>query len=165
MESFQELGLPAFLGDSLKRMNFVKPTPVQAQAIPSALLGKDIIASAQTGTGKTGAFGIPLLNFLFNNPGQTALILTPTRELAVQVLEVLRKLTGTHFMGGSVLLIGGANMGTQLSALARKPRLFIGTPGRVIDHLQRGSLSLSNAGFLVLDEADRMLDMGFAPQL
>ena len=165
MESFQELGLPAFLGDSLKRMNFVKPTPVQAQAIPSALLGKDIIASAQTGTGKTGAFGIPLLNFLFNNPGQTALILTPTRELAVQVLEVLRKLTGTHFMGGSVLLIGGANMGTQLSALARKPRLFIGTPGRVIDHLQRGSLSLANAGFLVLDEADRMLDMGFAPQL
>ncbi len=165
MESFQELGLPAFLGDSLKRMNFVKPTPVQAQAIPAALLGKDVIASAQTGTGKTGAFGIPLLNFLFNNPTQTALILTPTRELAVQVLEVLRKLTGTHFMGGSVLLIGGANMGTQLSALARKPRLFIGTPGRVIDHLQRGSLNLSNAGFLVLDEADRMLDMGFAPQL
>src|SRR5579872_3491558 len=165
MESFQELGLPAFLGESLKRMNFIKPTPVQAQAIPAALLGKDVIASAQTGTGKTAAFGIPLLNFLENHKDQTALILTPTRELAMQVLDVLRKLTGTHFMGGSVLLIGGANMGTQLSALSRKPRLFIGTPGRVIDLLQRGSLSLANTGFLVLDEADRMLDMGFAPQL
>ncbi len=165
MESFQELGLPVFLGESLKRMNFSKPTPVQAQAIPAALLGKDVIASAQTGTGKTAAFGIPLLNFLENHKDQTALILTPTRELAMQVLEVLRKLTGTHFMGGSVLLIGGANMGTQLSALSRKPRLFIGTPGRVIDHLQRGSLNLASTGFLVLDEADRMLDMGFAPQL
>ncbi len=165
MESFQELGLPEFLGKSLKQMNFSKPTPVQAQAIPAALEGKDVIASAQTGTGKTAGFGIPLLTFLSKNPDQTALILTPTRELAAQVLEVLRKLTGTHFLGGSVLLIGGANMGGQISALIRKPRLVIGTPGRVIDHLGRGSLNLSKAGFLVLDEADRMLDMGFAPQL
>src|ERR1700722_9777553 len=165
MESFQELGLPEFLGKSLKQMNFSKPTPVQAQAIPAALEGKDVIASAQTGTGKTAGFGIPLLTFLSKHPDQTALILTPTRELAAQVLEVLRKLTGTHFLGGSVLLIGGANMGGQISALIRKPRLVIGTPGRVIDHLGRGSLVLSSAGFLVLDEADRMLDMGFAPQL
>jgi ATP-dependent RNA helicase DeaD len=165
MESFQELGLPEFLGKSLKQMNFSKPTPVQAQAIPAALEGKDVIASAQTGTGKTAGFGIPLLTFLSKNPDQTALILTPTRELAAQVLEVLRKLTGTHHLGGSVLLIGGANMGGQISALLRKPRLIIGTPGRVIDHLGRGSLNLSKAGFLVLDEADRMLDMGFAPQL
>ena len=139
MESFQELGLPEFLGKSLKQMNFSKPTPVQAQAIPAALEGKDVIASAQTGTGKTAGFGIPLLTFLSKNPDQTALILTPTRELAAQVLEVLRKLTGTHHLGGSVLLIGGANMGGQISALARKPRLIIGTPGRVIDHLHRGS--------------------------
>jgi len=165
MESFQELGLPEFLQNSLKQMNFMKPTEVQAQAIPAGLAGKDVIASAQTGTGKTAAFGIPLLTYLEKNKDKTALILTPTRELAVQVLEVLRKLTGTHHVGGSVLLIGGANMSTQFSQLTRKPRLIIGTPGRVIDHLNRGSLSLSANGFLVLDEADRMLDMGFAPQL
>jgi ATP-dependent RNA helicase DeaD len=165
MESFQELGLPEFLADSIKRMNFDKPTPVQAQAIPPGLEGKDVIASAQTGTGKTAAFGIPLLTYLDKNKDKTALILTPTRELAVQVQEVLRKLSGTHHMGPSVLLIGGANMGTQFTQLTRKPRLIIGTPGRVIDHLNRGSLNLSHTGFLVLDEADRMLDMGFAPQL
>src|SRR5581483_12356443 len=123
MESFQELGLPEFLQNSLKQMNFMKPTEVQAQAIPAGLAGKDVIASAQTGTGKTAAFGIPLLTYLEKNKDKTALILTPTRELAVQVLEVLRKLTGTHHVGGSVLLIGGANMSTQFSQLTRKPRL------------------------------------------
>ncbi len=146
-------------------MNFDVPTPVQAQAIPPGLEGKDVIASAQTGTGKTAAFGIPLLTYLDKNKDKTALILTPTRELAVQVQEVLRKLSGTHHMGPSVLLIGGANMSTQFTQLTRKPRLIIGTPGRVIDHLNRGSLNLGHTGFLVLDEADRMLDMGFAPQL
>ncbi|HJT23987.1 MAG TPA: DEAD/DEAH box helicase, partial [bacterium] len=165
MESFQELELPEFLRQSLQQMNFVKPMPVQAQAIPVALEGKDVIASAQTGTGKTAAFGLPLLTYLEKNKDKTALVLTPTRELAVQVLDVLRKLTGTHNLGGSVLLIGGANMSAQFSALTRKPRLIIGTPGRVIDHLNRGSLVLGATGFLVLDEADRMLDMGFAPQL
>ncbi len=165
MESFEALGLPEFLAKNLKQMNFTQPTPVQAQAIPAALLGKDVIASAQTGTGKTAGFGIPLITFLEKNKDQTALILTPTRELAVQVLEVLRKLSGVHPLGGSVLLIGGANMAAQFSALTRKPRLVIGTPGRVIDHLNRGSLRLDHTGFLVLDEADRMLDMGFAPQL
>ncbi len=165
MESFQELGLPEFLGQTLRQMNFVKPTPVQAQAIPPALEGKDVIASAQTGTGKTAAFGIPLLTYLDKHRDKNVLVLTPTRELAVQVLDVLRHLSGTNNLGGSVLLIGGAPMGPQLSALIRKPRLIIGTPGRVIDHLNRGSLVLDQAGFLVLDEADRMLDMGFAPQL
>jgi superfamily II DNA/RNA helicase len=165
MESFSELSLPAFLGQTLKQMNFTQPTPVQAQAIPPALEGKDVIASAQTGTGKTAAFGIPLMVFLENHKDKTALILTPTRELAQQVLGVLRQLNGQHPLGGSVLLIGGAPMGPQLTALSRKPRLFIGTPGRVIDHLTRKSLKLDRTGFLVLDEADRMLDMGFAPQL
>src|SRR5258708_30310528 len=165
MESFEELSLPEFLGKALKKMNFVKPTPVQAQAIPVGLSGKDVIASAQTGTGKTAAFAIPLLAYLENNKDKTALVMTPTRELAMQVLEVLRKFTTDHYLGGSVLLIGGANMAAQFSALTRKPRLIIGTPGRVIDHLNRGSLALSHTGFLVLDEADRMLDMGFAPQL
>lgn len=165
MDSFNELSLPEFLGHSLKQMNFIKPTEVQAQAIPVALEGKDVIASAQTGTGKTAAFGIPLLKYLEDHKDKTALVLTPTRELAVQVLEVLRKLTGTHNLGGSVLLIGGANMSTQFQQLTRKPRLVIGTPGRIIDHLNRKSLSFATTGFLVLDEADRMLDMGFAPQL
>ena len=165
MESFQELELPEFLRQSLKQMNFVKPTPVQAQAIPVALEGKDVIASAQTGTGKTGAFGLPLLTYLDKNKDKTALVLTPTRELAVQVFDVLKNLTGTHNVGGGVLLIGGANMSTQFSVLAKQPRLIIGTPGRVIDHLNRHSLNLAATGFLVLDEADRMLDMGFAPQL
>ncbi|HET9869634.1 MAG TPA: DEAD/DEAH box helicase, partial [bacterium] len=165
MESFQELGLPEFLGKSLQQMNFTQPTPVQAQAIPAALQGRDVVASAQTGTGKTAAFGIPLLTFLSKHPDQGALVMAPTRELAAQVLEVLRKLSGSHPLGGSVLLIGGANMGGQINALLGKPRLIIGTPGRIIDHLNRGSLNLSKAGFLVLDEADRMLDMGFEPQL
>ena len=165
MESFQELSLPEFLGRSLKQMNFEKPTPVQAQAIPPALEGKDVIASAQTGTGKTAAFGIPLLTFLSKNPDRMALILTPTRELAVQVAGVLQKLAGGQPLGTIALLIGGANMSAQFGALTRKPRLVIGTPGRIIDHLNRGSLVLSTTGFLVLDEADRMLDMGFAPQL
>jgi ATP-dependent RNA helicase DeaD len=165
MENFDELNLPDFLRKSIHRMNFVKPMPVQAQAIPLALEGRDVIASAQTGMGKTVAFGVPLLTFLSKNPGQTALVLTPTRELAMQVLEVLRKLSGDSPLGGSVLIIGGASMGNQLQSLSRKPRLVIGTPGRIIDHLARLSLSLERAGFLVLDEADRMLDMGFAPQL
>ncbi|HUO57054.1 MAG TPA: DEAD/DEAH box helicase [bacterium] len=165
MESFQELQLPEFLRQSLKQMNFVKPTPVQAQAIPPGLGGRDVIASAQTGTGKTAAFGIPLLTYLSANPGKTALVLTPTRELAEQVLAVLRNLSGPSSSWGSVLLIGGAGMGGQLNSLSRKPRLIIGTPGRIIDHLNRGSLNLGQTGFLVLDEADRMLDMGFAPQL
>src|ERR1035441_6675022 len=130
MESFEELSLPAFLGHNLKYMNFTKPTPVQAQAIRPALEGKDVIASAQTGTGKTAAFGMPLLVFLDKHKDQTAMILTPTRELAGQVLDVLRKLTGQNYMGRSVLLIGGAPMGPQLTALSKKPRLFIGTPGR-----------------------------------
>jgi ATP-dependent RNA helicase DeaD len=146
-------------------MNFSVPTPVQAQAIPPALKGKDVIASAQTGTGKTAAFGIPLLTYLDAHQDRTALVLTPTRELAMQVLGVLNELSGKHSTGGSVLLIGGANMGGQHSGLSRKPRLIIGTPGRIIDHLNQGTLDLSRTGFLVLDEADRMLDMGFAPQL
>ena len=165
MESFQELELPDFLRRSLKQMNFAKPTPVQAQAIPPALTGKDVIASAQTGTGKTAAFGIPLLAYLSTRTDKAALIMTPTRELAIQVKEVLDKLSGHSSNWGSVLLIGGANMDTQFKILSRKPRLIIGTPGRIIDHLNRGSLNLGQVGFLVLDEADRMLDMGFAPQL
>jgi len=165
MESFQELALPAFLHDSLRKMKFEKPTPIQAQAIPQALEGCDIIASAETGSGKTAAFGIPLLNYLDKNRNRSALILTPTRELADQVKGVLTQLSGGRYDLASVLLIGGMSMGAQVDSLKRGCRLFIGTPGRINDHLQQKTLNLSNAGFLVLDEADRMLDMGFAPQL
>ena len=165
MESFQELALPAFLHESLVKMKFEKPTPIQAQSIPPGLEGKDVVASAETGSGKTAAFGIPLLSYLAAHPGQTALILTPTRELADQVREVLRQLAGNRGDLNSALLIGGMGMGAQVEALKRGTRLIIGTPGRIIDHMERRTLDLSRTGFLVLDEADRMLDMGFAPQL
>jgi len=165
MNSFQELNLPAFLHESLKKMKFEKPTPVQAQAIPVALQGKDVIASAETGSGKTAAFGIPLLAFLEKHRDRTALVLVPTRELADQVRGVLKELACGRHEYDSALLIGGVGMGAQVDSLRRGARLVIGTPGRINDHLQRKTLHLSRAGFLVLDEADRMLDMGFAPQL
>ncbi len=165
MESFHELALPAFLHESLQKMNFEKPTPVQAAAIPPGLEGRDIVASAETGSGKTAAFGIPLLTFLDKNRSQTALVLTPTRELAEQVQGVLDQLSGGRHDLRSVLLIGGVGMGNQLDGLRRGARLIIGTPGRINDHLEHRTLNLSRTGFLVLDEADRMLDMGFAPQL
>jgi superfamily II DNA/RNA helicase len=165
MESFQDLALPAFLHEALKKMNFEKPTPVQAQAIPPALEGKDLIASAETGSGKTAAFGIPLLTFLTNNSSKTALVLTPTRELAEQVSEVIQQLSGGRHDLRFALLIGGVGMDKQVDAIRRGARLFIGTPGRINDHIGQQTLNLSRTGFLVLDEADRMLDMGFAPQL
>jgi len=165
MNSFQELNLPAFLHEALKKMKFEKPTPVQAQAIPVALQGKDVSASAETGSGKTAAFGIPLLAFLEKHRDRTALVLVPTRELADQVRGVLKELACGRHEYDSALLIGGVGMGAQVDSLRRGARLVIGTPGRINDHLQRKTLHLSRAGFLVLDEADRMLDMGFAPQL
>jgi superfamily II DNA/RNA helicase len=165
MESFKDLELPAFLHESLRKMKFDKPTPIQADAIPKALEGKDIIASAETGSGKTAAFGIPLLAYLDKNRNSSALILAPTRELADQVRGVLTQLSGGRYDLSSALLIGGMGMGAQVDSLKRGCRLIIGTPGRINDHLQQKTLNLSKTGFLVLDEADRMLDMGFAPQL
>jgi ATP-dependent RNA helicase DeaD len=165
MQDFQTLGLPGLLVDSLKEMKFVTPTPVQAQTIPTALEGKDILGSAQTGTGKTAAYGIPLVAYLLNNPSATAIILTPTRELAMQVLQAMHQLLGKKGHIQTALLIGGDPMFKQLKQLKGKPRLFVGTPGRINDHLTRGSLKLDKVGFFVLDETDRMLDMGFAIQL
>lgn len=165
MKNFTDFDLPQLLADSLHAMEFTTPTPIQAQAIPLALQGKDILGSAQTGTGKTAAFGIPLIDYLLKNPRGTALVLTPTRELAMQVLGVMNKLLGKNSKIGSVLLIGGSSMGAQLRALKSNPRLFVGTPGRINDHLERGTLMLGNAKFLVLDETDRMLDMGFGIQI
>ena len=146
-------------------MHFKKPTPIQAQAIPPALNGKDILGSAQTGTGKTAAFGIPLIVKLKNEPNSTALVMTPTRELASQVINQLQTMAGKKSDIKSTLLIGGESIQRQLQQLKNKPRLIVGTPGRINDHLKRRSLKLNNSKFLVLDETDRMLDMGFADQI
>lgn len=165
MQNFQNIGLPDPLLASLNRMNYDTPTPIQIQAIPPALAGRDILGSAQTGTGKTAAFGIPMIAQLMNSEQGMGLVLSPTRELAVQILEVLRKLIGPRSNITSALLIGGEPMGKQFAQLNARPRLVVGTPGRINDHLKRGSLKLQTAQFFVLDETDRMLDMGFGPQL
>lgn len=150
--------LPEFLQTALKRQLIVEPTPVQARALPPALSGQDVLGTAQTGTGKTLAFLLPLVVRLTQNSNENALVLSPTRELAQQILTELEKLTDTL---PASLIIGGDNIHKQYAALRRKPRVIIATPGRLIDHLGRKSVDLSKTHFLVLDETDRMLDMGF----
>jgi len=164
MENFKTLNLEQTLMDSIAVINFKTPTPIQAQSIPLALEGKDILGTAQTGTGKTAAFGIPLINFLLKTQKDTALIMTPTRELATQVMQTMTSLIGKGNIR-SALLIGGDSMQKQLRQMKRNPRLIVGTPGRINDHLERRTLDLRNTTFLVLDESDRMLDMGFTPQI
>lgn len=161
--SFHELGLAPALLESLARMRLTVPTPIQEQAIPGALEGKDIVGVAQTGTGKTLAFGLPMIQRLAQIEGQ-GLILLPTRELALQVDESLRRI-GEQLGLKTVVLIGGTPMGPQVQGLLRKPRVIIATPGRLIDHLEQKRVNLSNVVIVVLDEADRMLDMGFQPQI
>jgi superfamily II DNA/RNA helicase len=163
-EDFQGFGLPAKLLQALERMQFKAPTPVQKEAIPLALAGNDILGSAQTGTGKTGAFGIPLIAKLMENPTAQALVMTPTRELASQVMAALQQMIPVPTIK-TALLIGGEAMPRQFRQLDHNPRLIVGTPGRITDHLMRGKLKLTEARFLVLDETDRMLDMGFGPQI
>lgn len=161
---FADFGLPDKLMQSLNRMKFMTPTPIQQQAIPMALEGRDILGSAQTGTGKTGAFGIPLIAKLMENEFATALVMTPTRELAAQVAAALQQMIPVPNIR-TALLIGGEPMPRQFRQLQQKPRLIVGTPGRINDHLQRSTLRLSKTQFLVLDETDRMLDMGFGVQI
>ena len=165
MSDFSALGLSESLLRSLATLKFTTPTPIQTQTIPSALEGRDILGTAQTGTGKTAAFGLPLITYLENNPKKTALVLTPTRELALQVLTALQQFLGPKSGAESVLLIGGDSIERQLRGLRMRPRLIVGTPGRINDHLIRKSLRLNDCHFLVLDEMDRMLDMGFVVQL
>jgi superfamily II DNA/RNA helicase len=165
MENFNSLGLPDYLMQALAYMKFTTPTPVQAAAIPLALEGKDILGSAQTGTGKTGAFGIPLVAKLLNDDKSGALVMTPTRELAVQVMAIMEQLLGADSGINTALLIGGEPMPKQFSQLRARPRLIVGTPGRINDHLKRRTCKLSETNFLVLDETDRMLDMGFGIQI
>ncbi len=165
MENFNALGLPQPLLSALEKMQFSTPTPIQAQAVPFALEGRDILGSAQTGTGKTAAFAIPLITRLINNPNSMAIVMTPTRELAAQVLDAMKKMLVGSQQIKAALLIGGESMFKQLNQLKARPRIIVGTPGRINDHLERRSLNLSTADFLVLDETDRMLDMGFGPQI
>ncbi|CAK0750336.1 DEAD-box ATP-dependent RNA helicase CshA [Azospirillaceae bacterium] len=161
---FLGFGLPVKLLQSLDRMQFTTPTPIQALAIPLALSGRDVLGTAQTGTGKTVAFGIPLVAYLMANPSFSALVMTPTRELAAQVIVSLQKLLPAPNIR-TALLIGGEAMSKQFQQLHGQPKLIVGTPGRINDHLKRGSLRLNNCHFLVLDETDRMLDMGFGVQI
>lgn len=165
MENFDTFGLPEYLMDALAYMKFSTPTPIQVEAIPVALAGKDILASAQTGTGKTGAFGIPLIAKMLNSDHGSALVMTPTRELAVQVMAMLEQLLGADSGIHTALLIGGEPMPKQFSQLRARPRVIVGTPGRINDHLKRRTLRLNDTNFLVLDETDRMLDMGFGIQI
>jgi ATP-dependent RNA helicase RhlE len=162
-QNFYNLGIAPGIIEILDRLKFKHPTPIQFKAIPIAIEGKDIIGIAQTGTGKTLAFGIPMLQRLAQNNGR-GLVMVPTRELALQVDESLAKIGGAFGMRTSVL-IGGASMHPQIQSLRRNPRVIIATPGRLLDHLSQRTLRLDDVAILVLDEADRMLDMGFAPQI
>ena len=164
MEDFLPLKLEQTLMDSIAKLNYKTPTPIQAQAIPVALAGKDILGTAQTGTGKTLAFGIPIINFLLKTKKEAALIITPTRELAQQVFQEVNNLVGRGNIR-TAQLVGGQSMVKQLNSLKRNPRLIVGTPGRINDHLKRNTLRLNNTNFVALDEADRILDQGFAPQI
>lgn len=163
---FHGLGLSEALLKDLAGAGFVSPTPIQEQAIPPALTGRDIIGCAQTGTGKTAAFVIPIVERLATLPkGQPkALILAPTRELALQILTTIEKLGRSRRMSATVI-VGGADMQAQVRGLRQRPDILVATPGRLLDHMWNGTILLSSISMLVLDEADRMLDMGFAPQI
>ncbi|HNW55772.1 MAG TPA: DEAD/DEAH box helicase [bacterium] len=147
----------------LAKLNLIEPTPIQQKAIPAALAGQDVIGIAQTGTGKTLAFGIPAIEKILKTNQQT-LIITPTRELALQVGESLRKV-GQSLNIKVAVLIGGEIFDKQLFQLRRNPSIIVATPGRLIDHMKRRTFKISGINTLILDEADMMLDMGFAPQI
>ena len=167
MKSFTELTLSAQLKSNLNQLGFTEPTPVQAQAIEPALAGRDVVATAQTGTGKTLAFVLPLIQNLLNQPakaGVGALVLSPTRELAMQIAEVFATLA--HGTGvRAAVVVGGLNERTQLQNIRRGAQVLIATPGRLCDFLSRELVNLGGVRILVLDEADRMLDMGFLPSI
>jgi ATP-dependent RNA helicase RhlE len=166
MQSFTDLPISAYSKERLASVKFTTPTPVQAAAIPQALEGKDLLATAQTGTGKTLAFLIPVMEKLLQNPGSAiaALVLVPTRELAMQVVDQYSVLRGKQ-LGPAALVVGGLSEHGQLSAIRKGARLIVATPGRLEDYLDRRLFSFSDLRILVLDEADRMLDMGFLPAI
>ncbi len=165
MNTFRNLGISEEILANIEQIGYTTPTPIQAQAIPVAIEGHDILGSAQTGTGKTASFALPMLTHLLKNKSSSALVILPTRELASQVQTAIKQMTLNCKELYSTLLIGGDSMLKQKQSLKRNPRIIIGTPGRINDHLTRKTLSFKNTDFLVLDETDRMLDMGFGIQI
>jgi ATP-dependent RNA helicase RhlE len=165
-EKFADMPLSAYVKEKLSSVKFAVPTPVQAAAIPHAMEGKDVLATAQTGTGKTLAFLIPVMEQLLkqNAPGVNALVLVPTRELAMQVVDQYNALRGKQLLPAA-LVVGGLSEGAQLQAIRKGARLIVATPGRLEDYLDRKLFHFNSLRILVLDEADRMLDMGFLPAI
>lgn len=158
--TFSDFAVNQLIHDNIANKGFTAPSPIQDQAIPVGLAGQDVIGIANTGTGKTVAFAVPVLHRLIEDQYAKALIVAPTRELAQQIEAEMKSIGRKSGLYGA-LLIGGSSMGTQLRDLRADPRIVIGTPGRIMDHMQRGTLDLSNFKLVVLDEVDRMLDMGF----
>ena len=165
MQSFYEYNLSDNLNKSLKTLGFKNPTEIQSKTIPIALKRHDILASAETGSGKTAAYLIPLIHHISTLGNISGLILTPTRELAQQVTDVSKSLVGYKSKIETALIVGGASMNNQLRQLKKRPKIIVGTPGRINDHLEKRTLNLKYFNFFVLDEADRMLDMGFEDQV
>lgn len=165
---FSDLGLGPKLLEALDIVGYKHPTPIQAEAIPIILMGRDVIGIAQTGTGKTASFTLPLLEILQNGKAKSrmprALILAPTRELAAQILDNLNQYSQKIPLT-AVLLVGGDSMGEQTTQLQKGVDVLIATPGRLMDHFKRGSLILTDTKFFIIDEADRMMDMGFIPDI
>lgn len=166
--NFEQFHLDERIGRGLRAAGFEKPTPIQAAAIPAVMESRDIIATAQTGTGKTAAFVLPILQYLASHPAKTgrsrALIITPTRELAEQVHTVIKTL-GRHLPVRSATVYGGVSQRPQADALRRGVEIIVACPGRLLDHAEQGNAALDRIEVLVLDEADRMLDMGFWPDV
>jgi superfamily II DNA/RNA helicase len=164
LAEFSEIPVHSSVFEALDAMAITTPTAVQSEVIPVALAGSDLIAVAQTGSGKTLAFALPLLSMLQKNPAVRALIMAPSREMAQQIYKVFEQL-GEHLGYSMALAIGGLPSAKQTTKLNRQPRILVATPGRLNDHLMTNKLLLQNVEIVVIDEADRMLDMGFAPQL
>ncbi|WNM63504.1 DEAD/DEAH box helicase [Candidatus Nitrospira neomarina] len=166
LSQFGALGVSATLVGVLNKLGLTEPTPIQVQAIPPALEGRDVLGCAQTGTGKTAAFVIPIIERLVDGPKghPRAMILAPTRELAFQIQETVDKFGRVRGIFATTL-VGGADMHAQVRGLRQRPDIIVATPGRLLDHMWQGTVSFTKLRMVVLDEADRMLDMGFAPQL
>jgi ATP-dependent RNA helicase RhlE len=168
--TFDSFGLAAPIAQALKNAGFLKPTPIQAGALPPGLAGKDVLGIAQTGTGKTAAFALPILQQMAANPirprrfATRALILSPTRELAVQIEQEFRKF-GTGLALNTVLIVGGVGRSGQVNRMSRGADIVVGTPGRICDLMSTRNLLIDQCQFFVLDEADRMLDLGFMPDI
>jgi ATP-dependent RNA helicase RhlE len=163
-QTFAELGLSPVLVEAVERIGFEHPTRIQAEAIPAALAGHDVLGLAETGSGKTAAFCLPMAEQFRHGRGIRGLILSPTRELALQTQQFLESIRGPRHLD-SVVLIGGVKMGPQIDGLRRQPDILVATPGRLLDHVRRGNVRLDKIEKLVLDEADHMLDLGFLPQI